>query len=90
MTEVSQRKSMVWFLYDRDLRHEQVKGNQLRGVYIMIITKLFHDGGRYHIETSLDWFLYNNGLCHERVKSVVNNLNLTINLAFAARLLTCV
>ena len=90
MTEVSQRKSMAWFLYDRDLRHERVKGNQLRGVYIMIITKLFHDGGRYHIETSLDWFLYNNGLCHERVKSVVNNLNLTINLAFAARLLTCV
>ena len=35
----------------------------------------FHDGGRYHIETSplicfpksMDWFLYDNGLRHERV-----------------------
>ena len=35
-------------------------------------TLLFHDGGRYHIETSplfiMDWFLYDNGLRHERVK----------------------
>ena len=34
---------------------------------------LFHDGGRYHIETSLlcksmDWFLYDNGLRYEIVK----------------------
>ena len=33
--------------------------------------QLFHDGGRYHIETSasksMDWFLYDNGLRHERV-----------------------
>ena len=32
----------------------------------------FHDGGRYHIETSplicFDWFLYDIGLRHERVK----------------------
>ena len=36
--------------------------------------QLFHDGGRYHIETnglrkSMDWFLYDNGLRYERVKS---------------------
>ena len=33
----------------------------------------FHDGGRYHIETSpliADWFLYDNGLRHERVKVI--------------------
>ena len=35
---------------------------------------IFHDGGRYHIETSpficfaMDWFLYDNGPRHERVK----------------------
>ena len=37
--------------------------------------KLFHDGGRYHIETSplicsvksMDWFLLDNGFRHERV-----------------------
>ena len=47
------------------------------------IYKLFHDGGRYHIETSpliyrenqfidlqgksMDWFLYDNGLRHVRL-----------------------
>ena len=37
------------------------------------IVSLFHDGGRYHIETanllrkSMDWFLYDIGLRHERV-----------------------
>ena len=35
--------------------------------------KLFHDGGRYHIETSplicFHWFLCDNGLRHERVKN---------------------
>ena len=33
---------------------------------------IFHDGGRYHIETIPlicgEWFLYDNGLQHERVK----------------------
>ena len=39
---------------------------------------LFHDGGRYHIETSqliveqMYWFLYDNGLRHERVKGNPN------------------
>ena len=39
----------------------------------IILNKLFHDGGRYHIKTSpllcksMDWFLYDNGLRHERV-----------------------
>ena len=33
------------------------------------VFKPFHDGGRYHIETStMDWFLYDIGLRHERVK----------------------
>ena len=39
----------------------------------IILNKLFHDGGRYHVETSpllcksMDWFLYDNGLRPERV-----------------------
>ena len=41
------------------------------------MNELFHDGGRYHIETgpfymqskSMDWFLYDNGSCHERFKT---------------------
>ena len=32
---------------------------------LLMEAKLFHDGGRYHIET---WFLYDNGLRHERVR----------------------
>ena len=38
-------------------------------LFEFILTKPFHDGGRYHIETeSMDWFLHDNGLRHERVK----------------------
>ena len=33
---------------------------------LLKLVELFHDGGRYHIET-MDWFLYDNGLRHERV-----------------------
>ena len=40
-----------------------------------VLLELFHDGGRYHIETSpfalqMDWVLYDNGLHHKRVKGV--------------------
>ena len=43
-------------------------------LYIHLLSSLFHDGGRYHINPSIDllcktdWFLYDNGLRHERVK----------------------
>ena len=43
----------------------------MKALYDMILSFvwLFHDGGRYHIETkSMDWFLYDDGLRHERVK----------------------
>ena len=43
------------------------------------IIDLFHDGGRYHIETSplicrksMDWFVYDNGLRHERFKDFLS------------------
>ena len=44
------------------------------------VLKLFHDGGRYHIETSplillgksMDWFLYDNDLPHERFREEVS------------------
>ena len=34
-------------------------------------SQFFQDGGRYHVETSLDWFLYNNDLRHERVNDTM-------------------
>ena len=43
-------------------------------------SSLFHDGDRYHAETSplmqsksMDWFLYDNGLCHETVNAKTEN-----------------
>ena len=51
-------------------------------------TSLFHDGGRYHIETSplilfrksVDWFLYDNGLRHERVNGYLGSFNIPLKL----------
>ena len=44
-----------------------------------VFRDLFHDGGRYHIETSplicrksMDWFVYDNGLRHERFKDFLS------------------
>ena len=52
-------------------------------IFRNMFPKLFHDGDRYHIETSplicsanksMDWFLYDNGLRHERVKVRLSRL----------------
>ena len=44
----------------------KVRSSHSKKVNFVCLT--FHDGGRYHIETSL----YDNGLRHERVKQTKN------------------
>ena len=64
-------KSMDWFLYDRDPRHERIKVTVFNP---NDLTYWDHCYKPTKIKV-MDWFLYDSDLLHERVKVTVVNPN---------------
>ena len=90
MVEATVQNFRLLFLTETDLRFSRYCDNEINKLSLSIISRyfiitmkvcndfikiwLFHNGHRYHIETSpllrksMDWFLFDNSLRHERVK----------------------